>query len=177
MIVHIFDIDGTLITLPKTDFTSEDFNWNMWLNDSWDQSTVIEETVLQYSTSLDSNITDVWLVTARPEKWRRDTELQLMKLGIWDHRSRLVMRPDDECDAETRVVEKLQASGTREEVEHAVKSLIHEGHAKYRHNVMTALNTLYAPRTEYVAWDDQITNLDAFLAHGVRGHLVDGGES
>lgn len=164
-IIHVFDIDGTLITTPEIDWLDDNFNWPEWLSASWSQGELIPKTVESLRRSLDSQITDVWLVTARPEAYRRDTELQLASLGIFHNKFRLVMRPDDECEAETRAyLAMIKQTAGKDYAAETIKGYIHQGHMKYRKNVRKAFEVIYGADglKELTCWDDQEENFKAW---------------
>lgn len=145
----IYDLDGTLINMPKKEWQGDEFNWDnfiSWMNDQDVNVHVVHSLINHFVANK-----TVVIVTARPEKYRKETELLLDNNGIvYDT---LVMRSWDLIEAE---MESLSKCNTQKEIQ----GVLFEHHSKYRAEVAEKMKLFGFKPTD--AYDDQSDNLDVW---------------
>lgn len=157
----IFDIDGTLFDMPAHIWQSgPEFNWDEFLE--WMDGQQVIHNAWQALSGHWMNDRIVVAVTARPEKYRDETEALLAKLGVpFDH---VIMRPDEML---TREWAEIDGHTCPE----AVKRIIHKHHAIWRTTAVDEIKERIEDAEVVAAYDDQINNLDVWKEHYPEAEL------
>lgn len=158
--IAVFDLDGTIIDMPKRSWLAEEFNWPNFLNWMDDQMIFSQAVILcEWHLIQDHRVV---VVTARPEKYREQT-VDLLKVKGFNY-DELIMRPDVMVDSETNALHFT-------ENENEVKDVLFRHHAIYRECVSEVL-TQRGDEVKY-AYDDQIPNLEVWKKLGANCWIVD----
>jgi phosphoglycolate phosphatase-like HAD superfamily hydrolase len=155
----IFDLDGTLVHMPKKVWLADEFNWDNfieWMNTNDPVKQAV--TMLIWHHVQGHRIT---VVTARPEFSRAATELLLANHHICI--DRMIMRTAEEVAIET---EELVGASSSDEV----NAILFRNHSVYRERVMAELQT--EGELSGYAYDDQKDNLDVWRKAGMSCWFV-----
>lgn len=155
----IFDLDGTLVELPSKSWTKEEFTWPNFLSEM-DEQKGIKVTIGELRHHILSERL-VYVVTARPESYREETEALLKKHGIvYDQ---LIMRTDEEVEREAKLIAICEDYNE-------IKGVLFSQHVLYRERIARELRDNNV-RVDY-AYDDQIPNLEVWSAYGASTYFV-----
>lgn len=144
--IALFDIDGTLVNCDKPGgWTKEEYTWANFIG--WvEYQPVVKLAKHAYDIHKLCG-REVIIMSARPEKYRKETEKLLLNLGIVYND--LILRSDVLVGFETQMI----AAATSSE---EVTEILHRNHSDWRRSVLEGMDDV--DKIQY-AYDDQPDNL------------------